>query len=484
MLFRSLFRLCLVFSDIRAKKSVGKRNDFLSNPVSGPVITEEEHQKATKEQEKVLDFLREHRRVAISGSAGSGKTLLAMEKAARLDRSGLNVLMICHSPYLAEFLQDALLYTSVTVAPFCVWIRSFTYPETSSFSWSQYDEPTSAELENAFDHLQAGGQRYDAIIVDEAQDFTEEWWIVVEAALRSSESFLYLFYDSNQSLLPLRAKYPLERYPHHLEVNCRNAREIGSAVSQITARPMRILDDLAGGILRVTKFQKGEEISEISSALSRIMAEGLDRSLCVVTTEDGSPQDSLLADKVLELPPVGSWQDALRSAVAPLRPRRDRSPSSPQVRFPFPELSVAAYPTAEDIHEVCRWARAQVLHFPSASRRLRISWAQYRTSLVLSGPSLIPGSLLQFLSSEEWAASLPQPRRLRLTPHIAAFGLSDVPLHTPATIKGLEFDAVITFAAGPSPGLRAAVYVALSRARLHQEVLLSADAARILPRFS
>lgn len=43
----------------------------------------------TKDQIRVLDFLRSHRRVAVSGGAGTGKTVLALEKARRLASEGL-----------------------------------------------------------------------------------------------------------------------------------------------------------------------------------------------------------------------------------------------------------------------------------------------------------------------------------------------------------------------------------------------------------
>ena len=42
----------------------------------------------TKEKMGVLDFVRPHRRVAMRGGAGTGKTVLALEKARRLANDG------------------------------------------------------------------------------------------------------------------------------------------------------------------------------------------------------------------------------------------------------------------------------------------------------------------------------------------------------------------------------------------------------------
>ena len=47
--------------------------------------------------------------------------------------------------------------------------------------------------------------RYDAVIIDEGQDFDPVWWIGVEQLLKSpSEGALYIFYDDNQQIYGTR----------------------------------------------------------------------------------------------------------------------------------------------------------------------------------------------------------------------------------------------------------------------------------------
>ena len=60
----------------------------------------------TQEQMLVLDGLSRNRRVLVRGGAGTGKTLLAMEKARRLAREGKNVLLVCHNAPLAGWLMS------------------------------------------------------------------------------------------------------------------------------------------------------------------------------------------------------------------------------------------------------------------------------------------------------------------------------------------------------------------------------------------
>jgi MoxR-like ATPase len=56
----------------------------------GPVLAGEDRAllRLTEEQFGVLDLLARERRVAVSGGAGTGKTILALEKAKRLAAEG------------------------------------------------------------------------------------------------------------------------------------------------------------------------------------------------------------------------------------------------------------------------------------------------------------------------------------------------------------------------------------------------------------
>jgi superfamily II DNA or RNA helicase len=66
---------------------------------------EQELLRLTDEQMRILDLLRDTKRLVVRGGAGSGKTLLALEKATRLVRDGKYVLLLCCSIPLAQWLQ-------------------------------------------------------------------------------------------------------------------------------------------------------------------------------------------------------------------------------------------------------------------------------------------------------------------------------------------------------------------------------------------
>jgi superfamily I DNA and RNA helicase len=142
-------------------------------------------QQLTHDQYRVIQQLRYLRRVRISGCAGSGKTLVAAEKGSRLSAAGLRVLLMCHNPLLAEHIGRLVAGTGTEVADFVSWLSTIAgiRDDVRRSDWSHFNEPDQTALDRALESLGHADMKYDAIIVDEAQDFRDEWWVVVEAGL-------------------------------------------------------------------------------------------------------------------------------------------------------------------------------------------------------------------------------------------------------------------------------------------------------------
>jgi len=71
--------------------------------------------------------------------------------------------------------------------------------------------------------------RFDAIIVDEGQDFQSHWWVAVDALLSpGTESSLYVFFDSNQGVYGSVPSLPRDAslLPIRLTRNLRNTKAI------------------------------------------------------------------------------------------------------------------------------------------------------------------------------------------------------------------------------------------------------------------
>ncbi len=65
------------------------------------------------EQCNLLNYLEEQRSAVINGAAGTGKTMIALEKARRHSANGEKVLFMCFNVKLKEFLEANYHYPNV-----------------------------------------------------------------------------------------------------------------------------------------------------------------------------------------------------------------------------------------------------------------------------------------------------------------------------------------------------------------------------------
>ncbi len=211
---------------------------MLRNEIAGGEV---EALKLTTGQFDLLNTLRGQRRAAIVGGAGTGKTLLAAEKARRLARDGYRTLLICFNSalagMLAEFVADTARQTGlldvVTFHQLCEDLgreagvlgqRSVPPPQ----DW--WDRTLPRALDEAVEKL---GPRYHAIVIDEGQDFTADWLASLESLLfDGKQDVLYVFHDPAQAIFrdDAVAQLGLPEFP--LETNCRNAAPIHSVVTR------------------------------------------------------------------------------------------------------------------------------------------------------------------------------------------------------------------------------------------------------------
>ena len=197
--------------------------------------------KMTEEQYQVLDMLEEQRQIAIKGYAGTGKTLLAMEKARRLYHQGLRVALVCYNRPLADEIRKGLITMSdrITVDNFHRLAMKLCKQSGIDFMIPDDDEQASNKFWNEeapvkmFEAISKSCVKYDAIIVDEGQDFLPDWWAALEEMLTDrGKGYFYVFFDPQQNIYRDKLTLPVTESQIVLKKNCRNTKKIGELVSK------------------------------------------------------------------------------------------------------------------------------------------------------------------------------------------------------------------------------------------------------------
>lgn len=137
----------------------------------------------TQQQFHILRAIEAVPRAAVSGGAGTGKTVLAMEEARRCTESGARTLYVCYNRGLAmevrNWLRDKPTISVMTFHELCTDLSrqaDVVAPHTIS-DRQLFEEVWPELLIQAFERLPEAA--YDAIIVDEGQDFMPLWWTAV-----------------------------------------------------------------------------------------------------------------------------------------------------------------------------------------------------------------------------------------------------------------------------------------------------------------
>ena len=222
----------------------------LFRPIAGKVadIFDKIHEMTDEQTDLLRGLYEENNRVYVTGVAGSGKTQLALDRAIALADGGKRTLFVCYNRHLAEFLRggidlqsaDSQSLSRLKITHFHQFAREIV--EDAGIKWNP---PDSRELQDTFfvndvpDLIeqatflaidQGRDMQWDAIVMDEAQDFHTRWWEVLQCTLLKGEhnGTLYAFADPVQRCWDWAPSNPPVQFQtkYTLRRNCRNSRWI------------------------------------------------------------------------------------------------------------------------------------------------------------------------------------------------------------------------------------------------------------------
>jgi len=190
----------------------------------------------TEEQYRVLEDLEINRKIAVRGFAGTGKTILATEFAKRLAARSHRTLLLFFNRTIANTVRRSFDRDSPVDCKTFFGLAREMIGEQDSGWWERNSKRNDEEFWEVdvpiklFDLPTEGLEKYDAIVVDEGQDFRTGWYEYLESLLsQSGEERFVVFYDEIQDLfgrwqdLPWGSENIARK---QLKENCRNTKSI------------------------------------------------------------------------------------------------------------------------------------------------------------------------------------------------------------------------------------------------------------------
>ena len=245
----------------------------------------------TAEQVEAFAGLRASRGGLILGGAGTGKTILAIARAQQLTKDGFRTLLVCYNELLgvdlARRIAKPSALTAGTFHSICLAEAAkahLTVLGQKDTAWWEHQAPellieACATTETAF----------DAVVVDEAQDFSPLWLDALRCLIAiDKDAPFFEFADPRQDIWARKwstdSRHP---FVYELTRNMRNTQPIADRVAATIAMPSR--DRGVAGPTPIWRTSVGApRESDVIAAVEPLLDEGLTPASIVVLCEEAA----------------------------------------------------------------------------------------------------------------------------------------------------------------------------------------------------
>lgn len=208
--------------------------------------------KLTREQSMLLDYLIEQRKVTIQGTAGTGKTLIAVEEAKRLSDEGRTVLFLCFNHFLCEHLNKNCQYANVKY--FNLHRLLYNFSGNYNIKEDEYLEILNRIKDKLY---------FQDIIIDEAQDLNDDVINFFSNLSDEKDGKFYVFYDKNQLIYQRKNSDWIEMSECKLVLskNCRNTLQIAITSNNIIDINAKWNENIVNGDMPQIIFAKDKDLT-------------------------------------------------------------------------------------------------------------------------------------------------------------------------------------------------------------------------------
>ena len=254
------------------KKFISVVNKRIALSISaGALIQDKEREllEINRTQDTVIDLLAHYPRAFIVGGAGTGKTWIGIKKLLRCVKGGGKALYLCYNKALAEAVGEIVSDSRVD----CFNMDALAYSLLREKAASAPEHHGSKEYSNLISELPFL-DKYDLVVVDEGQDFSEDWAFAANLLLKEDGS-LYVFYDENQNIFSrsFGEKFFIDEPPFVLRYNIRNTANIYRYTQEQTNLGMdTIANQIEGVEPDYRKFtRRAQAVAFIDSVINKLV---------------------------------------------------------------------------------------------------------------------------------------------------------------------------------------------------------------------
>ncbi|MYN26286.1 ATP-binding domain-containing protein [Duganella levis] len=235
-------------------------------------------------------------RLRVMGTAGSGKTQLALSEYAAAIEAGLCPLYVCYNRPLADHIQT-LVPDGGRVTSFHMLSDAFARERGNTPNYAAPDVWEKIEAEMTASPLPASWQ-YDVLIVDEGQDFSAAWRDILLRMLKPEGRAIWLE-DPNQNLYGKQSVPLPDWVTLHSDTNYRSPRQIVELLATIgaTDTPVEAGSPFKGADIEELVYPDGDTeamLAQTRRAVTLCLGAGFTREDIAIASFRGREKSAIL----------------------------------------------------------------------------------------------------------------------------------------------------------------------------------------------